>query len=290
MFHRACAQACLRLGSEAAARHLPRASPGAVRAVHNYLPNFDAFVKEQMIFDRRIMLQESALMDKENAKKIEIEEEKEREIKRKEKNADVKKMMKIVENDLTESERDPDEEEVKTAPEKKKTNPFDTLRESLVVNYILRMGRHTKVIPGQRIFSNSALVLVGTGEGTAGFGYGKAMTPTKAIAEAYKDCFNNMVSIYRWEDRTITTYMRVKYGATQLIIYPRAPGSGIKAGKEFQHYCDAFGLTDIGIKLIGSNDKMAIMYCFFKAMKMQRHPEESARRAGKLLFDERKVW
>lgn len=39
------------------------------------------------------------------------------------------------------------------------------------VNEVLKMGRHCKVTKGGRIFSYSALVLVGTGKGTAGNDY-----------------------------------------------------------------------------------------------------------------------
>ena len=52
---------------------------------------------------------------------------------------------------------------------------------------LLLGASHTKITAGGRIFSFSALVVVGDGRGTAGFGYGKALTGGGAVLKATRD-------------------------------------------------------------------------------------------------------
>ena len=60
-----------------------------------------------------------------------------------------------------------------------------------------RAHRHTKITAGGRIFSFSALVVVGDGNGTAGFGYGKALSGGAAVQKATRDAEKRMF-LARW--------------------------------------------------------------------------------------------
>jgi ribosomal protein S5 len=48
------------------------------------------------------------------------------------------------------------------------------MTDRIKVNEVLDLGRHCRVTPQGRVFSYSALVLIGTGDGTAGIGYGNS--------------------------------------------------------------------------------------------------------------------
>lgn len=48
--------------------------------------------------------------------------------------------------------------------------------EKYPVREILKVGRHTQMTTAGRVYSFSALVLLGTGKGTAGLGYGRGTT------------------------------------------------------------------------------------------------------------------
>jgi hypothetical protein len=53
--------------------------------------------------------------------------------------------------------------------------------QSYPINQVLKMWRHTKVMPGKRVHTFAALVVIGTGTGSAGLGYGKGNTPARAV-------------------------------------------------------------------------------------------------------------
>jgi hypothetical protein len=68
--------------------------------------------------------------------------------------------------------------------EKKLDERFPPLTgQSYPINEVLKVWRHTKVVPGVRVRTFAALVVLGTGAGTAGLGYGKGKTVAKAIEE-----------------------------------------------------------------------------------------------------------
>lgn len=72
------------------------------------------------------------------------------------------------------------------------TPEFAPLARRWALQETLDMGRHTKVTGGGRIFSVSATVIVGDQRGTAGFGYGKALTAASALTKATVDAEKRM--------------------------------------------------------------------------------------------------
>ena len=66
----------------------------------------------------------------------------------------------------------------------------DDLQEKLVA-----VNRVSKVVKGGRIFSFTALTVVGDGNGKVGFGYGKAREVPAAIQKAMEKARRNIVSV-----------------------------------------------------------------------------------------------
>ncbi len=64
---------------------------------------------------------------------------------------------------------------------------------------VLHVGRHTKTTKGGRVFSFSATVIDGNGQGRAGWGYGKGPSLSDAIIAAQKDCEKNSFYIDRYQ-------------------------------------------------------------------------------------------
>jgi len=67
------------------------------------------------------------------------------------------------------------------------TTKNDELQEKLVA-----VNRVAKVVKGGRIFSFTALTVVGDGKGKAGYGYGKAREVPVAIQKAMESARKNM--------------------------------------------------------------------------------------------------
>jgi len=63
------------------------------------------------------------------------------------------------------------------------------------VREILKVSRHTQITAAGRVYSFSALVLLGTGKGTAGLGYGRGNTVPEAVMMAKRAAEKNMISL-----------------------------------------------------------------------------------------------
>ena len=60
---------------------------------------------------------------------------------------------------------------------------------------LIAVNRVSKVVKGGRIFSFTALTVVGDGAGKVGFGYGKAREVPAAIQKAMEKARRNMISV-----------------------------------------------------------------------------------------------
>ena len=60
---------------------------------------------------------------------------------------------------------------------------------------LIAVNRVSKVVKGGRIFSFTALTVVGDGNGRVGFGYGKAREVPAAIQKAMEKAKRNIVSL-----------------------------------------------------------------------------------------------
>jgi small subunit ribosomal protein S5 len=64
-----------------------------------------------------------------------------------------------------------------------------------LIEKLVAVNRVAKVVKGGRIFSFTALTVVGDGEGRVGFGYGKAKEVPAAIQKAMDRAKRNMVDV-----------------------------------------------------------------------------------------------
>jgi len=108
------------------------------------------------------------------------------------------------------------------AKNQERIKPTDTeLKDKLV-----SLNRVTKVNKGGRTFSFSALVVVGNGEGTVGYGMGKARDVQQSIAKAVDDAKKNLHKFPLLKG-TIPHEQLGKYGAGKVLIKPASEGTGV---------------------------------------------------------------
>eukprot|EP01104_Vermistella_antarctica_P013584 TRINITY_DN4135_c0_g1_i1.p1 TRINITY_DN4135_c0_g1~~TRINITY_DN4135_c0_g1_i1.p1 ORF type:complete len:398 (-),score=71.42 TRINITY_DN4135_c0_g1_i1:906-2099(-) len=167
---------------------------------------------------------------------------------------------------------------------------YPPLEDAITVNEMIRFGSHTKVTSGGRINSFSALVVLGTGKGTAGFGYGKAEKAQNSIVKAQADAMKNLVSIDRFEDRTIAYDITTNFRMSKISMRSKEKGYGIRANYIVRIVCQAFGIDDLSAKTHGSRDLHNMIRSVFKGLMSHRHPEEQARMLGKKIFSKRKLY
>lgn len=105
----------------------------------------------------------------------------------------------------------------------------------------------------------SYTVLVGDGKGLVGIGEGKHANNQTALKAARIAAVKNMDWVERFEQRTIWTEMRSKFGATELILRPRPVGFGLRCNPFLHQILRAAGMKDISAKVWGSRNKLNVI-------------------------------
>lgn len=119
---------------------------------------------------------------------------------------------------------------------------------------VVAIKRVAKVVKGGRRFSFAALVVTGDGKGKVGIGKGKASEVPEAISKASRSAKKNMLGVLLFENRTIPHQIVGKFGSTQVIMMPAAPGTGVIAGGAIRAVLESVGVKDILTKCIGSSN------------------------------------
>ena len=147
------------------------------------------------------------------------------------------------------------------------------------IDKVVRINRVAKVVKGGRNFSFSALCVVGDGEGSVGFGLGKAGEVPEAIRKGVDKAKNAMtrVSIV---DGTIPFEVIGKSGSGRVLLKPASPGTGVIAGGAVRAVLEAAGVRDILTKCIGTNNAHNVVRATMAGLKSLETREEVARRRG----------
>ena len=161
------------------------------------------------------------------------------------------------------------------AENNKRVKPTDTELKDKLVN----LSRVAKVTKGGRTFSFSALVVVGDGEGTVGYGLGKARDVSESIAKAVDDAKKNLVKVPVLNG-TIPHEQKGKYGAGKVLIKPASDGTGVIAGGAMRAVLEIAGVHNVLAKSQGSSNPHNVVKATVDALMKLRDANEVARQRG----------
>lgn len=153
-------------------------------------------------------------------------------------------------------------------------------REDEYSETVVALNRVSKTVKGGRVMKFSALVVVGDGKGTVGFGTGKAAEVPDAIRKGIEDAKKNMINV-SLSGSTIPHEIIGEAGAGRVLMKPAAPGTGVIAGGPVRIIMEAAGIKDIRTKCLRSNTAVNVVAATFEGLKSLRTPEEVARTRGK---------
>ena len=157
-----------------------------------------------------------------------------------------------------------------------KTNEAPELIEKVVY-----LNCVSKTVKGGRVMKFSALVVVGDGKGTVGYGLGKAAEVSEAIIKGIADAKKNMVKVSLAPNGTIPHDVIGIFGAGTVLLKPAPEGTGVIAGGAVRAVMEAVGIRNICAKCLRSNNPQNVVKATMEGLKSLRSPEQVAAIRGK---------
>ena len=151
---------------------------------------------------------------------------------------------------------------------------------SELIEKVVYLNRVSKTVKGGRVMKFSALVVVGDGKGTVGYGLGKAAEVSEAILKGIADAKKNMVKI-ALADGTIPHDVVGIFGAGTVMLKPAPEGTGVIAGGAVRAVMEAVGIRNICAKCQRSNNPQNVVKATMEGLKSLRSPEQIAAIRGK---------
>ena len=145
---------------------------------------------------------------------------------------------------------------------------------------VVAINRVSKTVKGGRIYKFAALVVVGDGNGTVGFGIGKSGEVPDAIRKGIEDAKKNLIRI-SLKGTTIPHEIVGKYGAGAVLMKPAAPGTGVIAGGPVRSVVEIAGIKDIRTKSLRSNNPCNVVRATIAGLAGVKSLDEIAAKRGK---------
>ena len=156
----------------------------------------------------------------------------------------------------------------------------DQKRDEGYIEKLVQVNRVAKTVKGGRIFTFTALTVVGDGKGRVGFGRGKSREVPAAIQKAMEAARRNMIQV-DLNGTTLQYPIKSAHGASKVFMQPASEGTGIIAGGAMRAVLEVAGVQNVLAKCYGSTNPVNVVHATFKGLKTMQSPESVAAKRGK---------
>jgi len=153
------------------------------------------------------------------------------------------------------------------------------VKEVELIDKLIAINRVAKVVKGGRRFRFSALVVVGDGQGTIGYGLGKAKEVPEAIRKAVDKAKRSLIKVNVMEG-TVPHEVIGEMGATKVLLMPASPGTGVIAGATVRAVVESAGIHNVLTKIIGSPNPHNVVKATINALANLVGPAEASKLRG----------
>lgn len=153
-----------------------------------------------------------------------------------------------------------------------------------MIERVVYLNRVSKTVKGGRVMKFSALVVVGDGKGTVGYGLGKAAEVSEAILKGIANAKKNLQKVVLAET-TIPHEVIGIFGAGKVLLKPAPVGTGVLAGGAVRAVMEAVGISNIRAKCLRSNNPQNVVKATMQGLTSLRDAAEVARIRGKNVED-----
>jgi len=149
-----------------------------------------------------------------------------------------------------------------------------------LIEKVVYLNRVSKTVKGGRVMKFSALMVVGDGKGTVGYGMGKAAEVSEAIIKGIADAKKNMFKV-SLANGTIPHEITGIFGAGKVLLKPAPEGTGVIAGGAARAVLEAVGIRNITARCLRSNNPQNVVKATMEGLRALRSPEQVAAIRGK---------
>ncbi|BFI91116.1 30S ribosomal protein S5 [Enterobacterales bacterium endosymbiont of Anomoneura mori] len=147
---------------------------------------------------------------------------------------------------------------------------------------LINVNRVSKTVKGGRVFSFTALVVIGNGKGKVGFGYGKSKEVPLAIKKATKKAQRNIINI-TLKKNTLQHSIKSKYIKSIVFMKPASEGTGIIAGGAMRAVLEVVGINNVLAKTYGSTNPINVVKATIKALSNMKTLKYISDKRGKII-------
>ncbi|QTM69123.1 30S ribosomal protein S5 [Buchnera aphidicola (Hormaphis cornu)] len=145
---------------------------------------------------------------------------------------------------------------------------------------LISVNRVSKTVKGGRVFSFTALTVVGNRKGKVGFGYGKAREVPAAIQKAMEKARRNMIKI-SLHNRTLQHSLKGYHTGSNIFMKPALEGTGIIAGGAMRAVLEVAGIYNVLAKTYGSTNPINVVRATIDGLRSMKSPQIVAAKRNK---------